>query len=261
MHCALLGVVRQLTDLWFSDVRKHYYIGAPRTAAEVDKRLLSQKSHQCFNRPPRSIKSRKYWKAVEWEPWLVYYCLPCRKSILPAEYLEHFALLTSALYSLMKSLVTKEDVDESTVKITKFVVGTQYLYGESQMTSNVHTLLHIPKSCATWDGPLWALSCFEFESSMGHLLKLVSSANGIPLQILPRIFFRDNFRQLQSMASEEVRQLCSHKVTKRKTGVELLGKPRAAPESMRALLQEDLGVHAQYSRIQSCARGWVYNPQ
>ncbi|CAN8017040.1 unnamed protein product [Ixodes persulcatus] len=204
MHCALLGVARQLTDLWFGDVGKVYYIGAPRTAAEVDKRLLSQKPHQCFNRPPRSIKSRKYWKAVEWESWLLYYCLPCLKSILPAEYLEHFALLTSALYSLMKSLVTNEDVDESTVKITKFVVGTQYLYGETQMTLNVHTLLHIQKSVLL-HGPLWALSCFEFESSMGHLLKLVSSANGIPLQILSRIFFRDNFRQLQSMASEEVR--------------------------------------------------------
>ncbi|CAN7988418.1 unnamed protein product [Ixodes hexagonus] len=145
----------------------------------------------------------------------------------------------------------KGDVDESTVKITKFVVGTQYLYGESQMTLNVHTLLHIRKSVLL-HGPLWTLSCFEFESSMGLLLKLVSSANGIPLQILSCIFFRDNFRQLQSMASEEVRQLCSHKARKRKTGVELLGKPRAAPEDIRALLQEDLGsVHSiqEYSRM------------
>ncbi|KAG0443854.1 hypothetical protein HPB47_014455 [Ixodes persulcatus] len=155
-------------------------LGAPTTAVEVNERLLSQKPHQCFNRPPWSIKSRKYWKAVEWESWLVYYCLPCLKSVLPAEYLVHYALLTSALHSRMKSLVTKEDVDESTVKITKFMVGTQCLNGEAQMMSNVHTLLHIPKSVLL-HGPLWALSCFLFESSMGHLLKLVSSANGVPL--------------------------------------------------------------------------------
>ncbi|KAG0411273.1 hypothetical protein HPB47_011601 [Ixodes persulcatus] len=172
--------------------RIDYNIGAPTTAAEVDERLLSQKPHQCFNRPPRSIKSGKYWKAVEWESWLVYFCLPCLKSILPADYLVHFALLTSALHSLMKSLITKEDVDESTVKITKFVVRTQCLCGEAQMTLNMHTLLHIPKSVLL-HGPLWAISCFEFESSMGHLLKLVSLANGVPLQILSRMIFRDNF--------------------------------------------------------------------
>ncbi|CAN8016930.1 unnamed protein product [Ixodes persulcatus] len=253
MHCALLGVVRQLTELGFADVGNEHYIGAPRTLAEVDNRLLQQKPHQSFNRPPRSLKSRKYWKATERESWLLYYSLPCLRGILPRQYLEHFALLASALYMLMKTLVTKEDVDESTEKITKFVVMTQYLYGEAQMTSNVHTV-HMPKSVLL-HGPLWTLSCFEFESHMGHLLKLVSSANGIAFQILSRIFLRNNFHQLLSMASEEVRKHCSQKTMKRNTTPELLGKPKQAPQDVTHLLQQNLGIVdsvVEYTRMQVC---------
>ncbi|CAN8029864.1 unnamed protein product, partial [Ixodes persulcatus] len=254
MHCVLLGVVRQLSDLWFSDVGKEHYIGAPTTVAEVDCRLLSQKPHQCFNRPPRSVRVRKYWKAVEWESWLIYYSLPCLTGILPRQYLEHFALLASALYDLLKSVVSKQDVDRSTEKITRFVVMTQYLYGEAQMTSNVHTLLHIPKSVLL-HGPLWALSCFEFESNMGQLLKLVSSAKGVPYQIMSRIFLRSSFRQLQSMASEEVQELCSQMPKKRDDAVKLLGKAKAAPQDLSDLLQRNLGVvHSveEFSRVRIC---------
>ncbi|KAG0434895.1 hypothetical protein HPB47_018801 [Ixodes persulcatus] len=254
MHCVLLGVVRQLSDLWFSDVGKEYYIGAPTTVAEVDCRLLSQKPHQCFNRPPRSVRVRKYWKAVEWESWLIYYSLPCLTGILPRQYLEHFALLASALYDLLKSVVSKQDVDRSTEKITRFVVMTQYLYGEAQVTSNVHTLLHIPKSVLL-HGPLWALACNEFESNMGQLLKLVSSSKGVPYQIMSRIFLRSSFRQLQSMASEEVQELCSQMPKKRDDAVKLLGKAKAAPQDLSDLLQRNLGVvHSveEFSRVRIC---------
>ncbi|KAG0434329.1 hypothetical protein HPB47_019180 [Ixodes persulcatus] len=205
MHCVLLGVVRQVTELWFSNVGEDHYIGAPTTLAVVDQRLQGQRPHLCSNRPPRLIKLGKYWKASEWEAWLLYYCLPCLRDILPEELLEHFALLVSGLYLLLQNHVTLEDVDISTTKITKFVVLMQYHYGEAQMTSNVHTLLHLPKSVLL-HGPLWSLSCFEFENNMGHLLKLVSSSNGIPFQILSRILLRNNYHQLRSMASEEVRK-------------------------------------------------------
>ncbi|KAG0438470.1 hypothetical protein HPB47_017001 [Ixodes persulcatus] len=39
MHCVLLGVVQQVTEIWFSNVGEDHYIGAPRTLAGVDQRL------------------------------------------------------------------------------------------------------------------------------------------------------------------------------------------------------------------------------
>lgn len=126
------------------------------------------------------------------------------EGFLPEPYYGYFLLLTSAMYVLMKNHVEPEDVTESTQKITEFVVKVQFLHGKAQMSSNVHTPLHLPKTVLL-HGPLWALSCFPFESNMGHLLMLVTFANGVPFQILSRLLLRSNFLQLLSVASDRVR--------------------------------------------------------
>lgn len=51
------------------------------------------------------------------------------------------------------------------------------------MTFNVHQLLHLAKNVKQL-GPLWSHLTFISESGSGTLLKLVSDANGVPLQIL-----------------------------------------------------------------------------
>ncbi|XP_049513338.1 uncharacterized protein LOC119466411 isoform X2 [Dermacentor silvarum] len=265
MHALLLGVVRQMTELWFSDTGRACYIGGPQTLRAVDERLLSQRPPLCFNRTPRSLKLRKYWKASEWESWLLYYSLPCLKGILPAKFLDHFALLVSSVYVLLKRRVTSDDIDNCTLKITKFVVTTQCNYGEAQMTSNVHTLLHLPKSVLL-HGPLWAISCFEFESNMGNLVKLVSSSNGIPFQILSRILLVSNFNQLLSMASEEVKEMCLHTKKRERMGVKLLGRPQVPSHDLVEFVcrnTSDVQKIEEYSRI--CVGGCTihsekYNP-
>ncbi|XP_049268710.1 uncharacterized protein LOC119382228 [Rhipicephalus sanguineus] len=251
MHTVLLGLVRQMTDIWGSNVGKAHYIGSAKTLAEIDGRLLSQRPPLCFNRVPRSLKLRKYWKASEWEAWLLYYSLPCLKGILEAVFFEHFALLVSAVYTLLKSRVTADDVDISTRKITEFEVMTQCHYGASEMTSNVHTLLHLSKSVLL-HGPLWAVSCFEFETNMGRLVNLVSSSNGIPFQILSRILFLNNFHFLQSMASQEVQKLCIQAKRSKHPRFKLLGRPQAPSRELSHYIMENIsGVVKldEYSRL------------
>ncbi|XP_064468151.1 uncharacterized protein LOC135378916 [Ornithodoros turicata] len=240
MHCALLGVTRQFLELWFGNRGEEYYIGQPQTLSKVNNRIVNIKPPQCINRPPRDLSLRKYWKASECQSWLLYYCLPCVINVLPKKYCQHFALLVSGLHLLLKSHVTYEDVEESTEKITEFVVKVHFLYGETQMTSNVHTLLHLPKSTLL-HGPLWALSCFAFESNIGHLLKLVSSSNGVPFQILSRILIRNNYLHLQSMASRDVQLLCHQRLHQRHYGVDPVGKPLPPSQFLRDLVQEHCG--------------------
>ncbi|XP_075534237.1 uncharacterized protein LOC142568042 [Dermacentor variabilis] len=48
MHCVLLGVARQLTELWLSSVGQPYYIGRPALLNAVDKRLCNIKPPLCF---------------------------------------------------------------------------------------------------------------------------------------------------------------------------------------------------------------------
>lgn len=54
MHCALLGVTRQLTELWFSIVGEDFYIGDPSRQSIVTERSFQMKPAQCINRPPRA---------------------------------------------------------------------------------------------------------------------------------------------------------------------------------------------------------------
>ncbi|XP_077491319.1 uncharacterized protein LOC144101951 [Amblyomma americanum] len=189
MHCVLEGVTRQLADTWFGCVQSASYIGVPATLSQVNTRLLSIKPPQWFSRLPRSIGERALWKASEWKWWLLFYSVPCLEGILPEEYLHHFCSLVAAVYILLKDEMTEEDIHEAMDKLSCFVLSMEELYGREAMTFNVHQLLHLPKSVLEL-GPLWSHSAFVFESGNGMLLKLISDANGVPLQILERFAMR-----------------------------------------------------------------------
>lgn len=73
MHCVLLGVTRQLTDLWLSTPKQPYYVGCPEKLQKIDKELCSVKPPLCIHRRQRSLSLRKFWKATEWQQWLVFF--------------------------------------------------------------------------------------------------------------------------------------------------------------------------------------------
>ncbi len=97
MHCVLLGVCRQIATLWFDSksYSQPWYIGL--NTARVDGNLLAIKPPSIFSRIPRSIVERRFWKAHEWQNWLLYYSLPVLKGILPNKYLCHWALLVEGV--------------------------------------------------------------------------------------------------------------------------------------------------------------------
>ena len=51
------------------------------------------------------------------------------------------------------------------------------------MTMNVHNLIHLPKVVENL-GPLWAHSCFPFESANGELLKLFHGSQAVEKQVV-----------------------------------------------------------------------------
>lgn len=83
-----------------------YTTGRPSTVAQVDKRMLSIKPHQCFTRLPHSIKECCHWKASEWRHWLLFYAVPCCSGILPQRHLNHFVLLVEAVHILLLEELT-----------------------------------------------------------------------------------------------------------------------------------------------------------
>lgn len=54
--------------------------------------------------------------------------------------------------------------------------------GEQHMTINIHSLLHLAE-CVRNLGPLWASSCFPFESANGEVLTLFHGSQGVEKQV------------------------------------------------------------------------------
>lgn len=241
MHTVLLGVTRRFLDLWLETPSKPFYIGTPNTTAEIDSRIMAFKFPRMFSRLPKVTSLRAYWKAVEWESWLLYLSLPTLTGVLPDKYVSHFSLLVEAVYLLLQRSVTTDDIARSTTCLQNFVASTATLYTDKEMTSNLHLLLHLPKSVLL-QGPLWAHSCFSFESSIGSLKELITSANGVPLQIASRILLRANCQAKRNAARPELKRHLGLDTSPRDNStVVVLGKAKDADDAVSAFVRENAG--------------------
>lgn len=183
MHACLLGVARALANLWFesSNHTQPFYIGLQ--INEVDKRLKALKPPSNISRLHRPISDRCHWKANEWRNWVLFYSLPCLKSVLPPKYFNHFALFVTCIFFFLKDSITHHELDEYNELMQQFVQEYETLYGEINMTINVHLLSHLGMHISLW-GPLWVYSAFTFESGNGTLVNLVKGTRGVASQIV-----------------------------------------------------------------------------
>ncbi|CAN7945486.1 unnamed protein product, partial [Ixodes hexagonus] len=262
MHCVLLGVTRQFLELWLSNVGAAYYIGSPQLLKGIDERLCHIKPPQCMARLPRSVLLRKFWKATEWQQWLLYFSLVCVEGVLPGCYLTHFSLLVRGIFLLLQDEVSSADIADSTDCLVHFVVGVQFLYSEKEMTSNVHQLLHLAKSVML-QGPLWAHSCFGFEASMGKLKNLVTSAKGVPHQIMTRVIMTQKVNACKAVASPHVQDFLQCGAPN-KEPVALLGKPRPVEGPLYGLIERQVpdqitGPVVEHDRV--CISGRVFHSE
>ncbi|CAN8017007.1 unnamed protein product [Ixodes persulcatus] len=212
MHCVLLGVTPQFAEYLFSltNCRENYYIGSPSVVATVNKRLLSIRPPHCVSRLPRPVGDRSFWKASKWRQWLLFYCLPCTLEILDQRYWKHLRCLVEAVYILLLQEFTPGQLDLAGQLLQKFVARVERLYKKgSCMTYNVHQLLHLHKA-AKQLGPLWAHSAFVFESGNGRIMKSVTAAKGVPMQIVERVIVLQELQQVLSCVplDEATKKLC-----------------------------------------------------
>ncbi|CAN7945932.1 unnamed protein product, partial [Ixodes hexagonus] len=120
--------------------------------------------------------------------------------------------------------------------LQRFVARAEQLYNkESCMTYNLHQLLHIQKVVKQM-GPLWAHSAFVFESGNGKVVKSVTAAKGVPLQIVERVVAAQELQQLLTCVPlhEATKTLCQEMLGYKKVarcwytdGACMLGSPTA----------------------------------
>ena len=179
MHGFLLGILKKLMTLWIdgSSFEKPFFIG--HKLKEIDRTLKNIKTPYIIHRTPRKIQNNvNHWKASEFRSFLLYYGLPCLKGHLPDCYLEHFACLVEATFLLLQEKITENDLNRSEMLLDVFYKCMAPLYGEETCGLNVHNISHIVECVKNW-GPLWAYSCFSFESFNGEISKAIHGKGNV----------------------------------------------------------------------------------
>lgn len=199
MHCILLGVARQFMELWLDDTNCKFYMGVQQRV--IDARVMEITPPAAVKRMPRPTRERKFWKAKEWENWLLYYSLPVLEGIAHSSCVQHWACLVEALHIMLQKEISSAQLAVCEDLLLEFHVRAELLYGKSCMSFNMHQLTHIAKSVRQW-GPLWAHSAFPFEAGNGCLKKAVKAANGIPHQICRMMQIEQTVDVLLATAAE-----------------------------------------------------------
>ncbi|XP_072756904.1 uncharacterized protein [Anoplolepis gracilipes] len=182
MHCLCLGIAEQFLGYWIESNNLPYSL-SNNDINKIDNLLLTIKVPNQVSRLSRSIRDKKYWKAREWENWILYYSLPILLCFPHLEiWVKHWSLLVEAFHILLKKSITRNEINHAHTLLTKFVEYTEHHYLKVAMTYNVHQLLHLAQSVANW-GPLWAHSGYCFESGNGQIVRKVHGAKGVVHQI------------------------------------------------------------------------------
>lgn len=208
MHCVLLGVVKQITNILMQ----------PADVPDYQDQLNSIKLPHQVCRLTRPIEDNAYWNARIWENWLLYVSMKLFSTKLSTKYLKYWSLLVESIHILLKSEILNIELDRSERMLKLFVELTQRYFGKAAMTFNVHQLLHLVDSVRNW-GPLWAHSAFAFEAGNHRLLQAIHCANGAILQILRFININNSVsvieKRLFSDESEIARTFCTNTITRR----------------------------------------------
>ena len=204
LHCALLGVARQLVSLWFDSTNHEHpwYVGQPSKQAIYDDRVKNIVAPKEVRRLPRPITAREHWKGNEYKTFVLYYSLIIMQGILPQKYLNHFFLFVWSLHKLLGTCISADDLAKVKAALDLFIVQMEELYGVEHCTFNVHQLSHLARSTQMC-GPLWAVSTFIFESNNATLKNMIQGTQYVADQVcqtytimkfLP-VFMKQNARE------------------------------------------------------------------
>ena len=186
MHLVDLGVTKKLLLLW--TIGHLPFRMSQNLVYQISEKLVNLKDYTpCeFVRKPRSLSEVSMWKASEFRQFLLYTGPIVLKDIIPAKNYKHFLSLSIAMLILMNSDLVFEYCEYARDLLHYFVKNSIKLYGESFVTYNVHSLIHLPDEAQRY-GSLQKISAYPFENYMQHIKRLVRSTKNPIVQVVNRL--------------------------------------------------------------------------
>lgn len=133
-----------------------------------------------FARDCRSLEYLPFFKATEFRLFLYYVCVVFLKDSVNDYIYRHWLLLHCSVRLLSDDDLRPENIDQAEKFITEFVRLFPNIYGEENVTYNVHVLLHIAYYVRRY-GALHKFGMFKFENYIQTIKKFVRKAH-CPLQ-------------------------------------------------------------------------------
>jgi hypothetical protein len=133
----------------------------------IDKRLLNIKLPPGYSRATRSITERAHFKANEWRNILFYLAFGILKDILPNKFLKNLLKYIIFIRILCQEKISLEDCNDAILIFNDFHFEFESLYGQEEMTFNLHAHRHMPKQ-VWYFGGLDRRSGFPFENKFKH---------------------------------------------------------------------------------------------
>ena len=244
MHAVYIGVFKTFFGFWFHSPRKPYYVApvGQRLAEEV---MASIVGIDAITRGPRKISEAGNWKASEWKNFgFIYSPLILMELVarnhLHQKYLDHWLLLLEGLSLLNSTSISAQDIGQSSLLLTQFLVQMPDLYSKRNCGFNFHLLLHLPEK-VKYIGPMWQTSLFANESYNSVILNCYrKGSKGIVIQIAERLQWLHSISKMytrldgmmqSSVAFEMAEQLYS---IKKSPVLEQCGK--GVKQNLRSLL-------------------------
>lgn len=144
MHCVLLGVMRQLLNIWLK-IRKKPFSLKQNAINSINENLRNIRKYlpREFARKQRTFDELEHWKATELRTFLMYTGIAAFSSILEEKYYKHFLLLVCSIRILTHPEDCTQNNNCAAEMLREFVKQFPILYGIENVSYNVHSLLHL----------------------------------------------------------------------------------------------------------------------
>ena len=195
MHLICLGVVKKLIGNWVDGKPSDNKLSAYQIG-QISQDLLARSTEVVseFSRKPRALNELPRWKATELRLFLLYVGPVVLKRVINNDNFKVFMSLHVAT-SILVNPERYKTLNSYAHDLLRYVVSSwKILFGEDNVSYNVHCLTHIAKDALKL-GALDTFGAFKFESKLGQLKKLIRTPHKPLEQVVRRILESECFEK------------------------------------------------------------------